>query len=37
VDITEQSKIEPQLKLQKAAVAKLPDNVNIKEFYSRFR
>lgn len=37
VEFSDQKKIEPFLKLQKGEVAKLPDNLNIKEFYSRFR
>jgi len=37
VEFVDQNKLEAHLKLQKGAGAKLPDNVNIKEFYSRFR
>jgi hypothetical protein len=37
VEFVDQKKIEPHLKLGKGETAKLPDNVNIKEFYSRFR
>ena len=37
VEFVDQGKLEPHLKLQKGAGAKLPAEVNIKEFYSRFR
>jgi hypothetical protein len=35
--LTEQKKIEPFLKMQKDGKALLPQNANLKEFYSRFR
>jgi len=37
VQMVEQNKVESALKLQKGETEQLPDNVNIKEFYSRFR
>lgn len=36
-EVVDQNKIEPHLKFQKTVGLQLPDNVNIKEFYSRFR
>lgn len=35
--MVEQKKVEPLMKIQKEATANLPQNVNLKEFYSRFR